>query len=106
MIVQFVKFQSGLSEGQVRLMIEDRAPQFRALPGLLQKYYVRDTQTGEYAGIYLWDSEESMSEFRQSELARSIPTAYQVEGQPRVEILEMITPLRTEALEPTSVARQ
>ena len=103
MIVEFVKFNSGLSESEVRQMIDDRAPQFRALPGLLQKYYVRDTQTGEYAGIYLWDSEESMNAFGQSDLARSIPAAYKVEGQPRVEILEMITPLRTEALQPTAV---
>ncbi len=77
--------------------MEERAPQYRALPGLLQKYYVREGETGEYAGIYLWDSEESMREFRDSELARTIPTVYKVVGQPRVEILDMILPLRPAA---------
>ncbi|MFQ6028146.1 MAG: YdhR family protein [Dehalococcoidia bacterium] len=102
MFIQFVKFKSGLSEDQARQVMEERAPQFRALPGLLQKYYVCDTQTGEYAGIYVWDSEESMNEFRQSELAKSIPMAYQAQGQPRIELLDVLMPLRERALEPAS----
>jgi hypothetical protein len=47
MIVQFVKFPSGLSEEGVRRTMEERAPQFRALPGLLQKYYGRERESGE-----------------------------------------------------------
>lgn len=96
MIVQFVKFKSGLSDAQVRQTIEERAPEFRALPGLLQKYYLQDKATGEYAGVYIWDSEESMQLFRQSDLARSIPAAYQVEASPKVEVYDMVTPLRSE----------
>ncbi|MBI4456030.1 MAG: YdhR family protein [Acidobacteria bacterium] len=96
MYIQFVKFKSGLSDGEVRRLMEERAPQFRALSGLVQKYYVRDSQTGEYGGIYLWDSEESMNKFRQSELARGTPISYKVVGQPRVEVYEMVLPLRPE----------
>ena len=106
MIVQYVKFKSSLSEDQVLQNIKDREPQYKALPGLLQKYYVQDSQTGEYGGIFVWDSAESMNEFQQSELARSTPAAYQVEGQPRIEILDVITLLRPEALDPASVAKQ
>ena len=51
-------------------------------------------ETGEYTGIYLWDSEQSIREFRESELARTIPSAYQVAGQPRIEIFEVLRPLR------------
>lgn len=94
MYVQFVKFKSGLADEQVRRTIEKRAPQFRALPGLVQKYYVREPETGEYAGIYFWESEEALNEFRTSDLARSIPEAYEVVGAPRVEILEVLCPLR------------
>ena len=96
MIIQMVKFKSGLTDGEVRKVIEDRAPQFRELPGLVQKYYVHDNDTGEYAGIYLWDSEESLHEFRQTELPKSIPAAYQVKGAPRVETLEVLMPLRAQ----------
>jgi heme-degrading monooxygenase HmoA len=95
MIVQFVKFPSGLSEEQVRQTMEERAPQFRALPGLLQKYYGRERETGEFCGIYLWDSEESLAEFRASELAHTIPAAYQVTRQPRIELFDVLFPLRS-----------
>lgn len=94
MYVQFVKFESGLTDDDVRRTMEERAPQFRALPGLVQKYYVHEPETGEYAGIYIWESEEALDEFRNSDLARSIPAAYEVAGAPRVEILEVLFPLR------------
>ena len=94
MYVQVVNFKSGLADAQVRARAEERAPQFRALPGLVQKYYVREPATGEYAGIYFWESEAALNEFRNSDLARSIPGAYEVIGAPRVEILEVLFPLR------------
>ncbi|WP_265519587.1 YdhR family protein [Nitratireductor luteus] len=94
MYVQFVKFKSGLTDLDVRRTMEERAPQFRAIPGLVQKYYVRESETGEYAGIYFWESGEALDEFRNSDLARSIPSAYEVAGAPRVEILEVLSPLR------------
>lgn len=92
MYVQFVKFKSGLTDDEVLRTMEKRAPQFRAIPGLVQKYYVRET--GEYAGIYFWESAEALEEFRHSDLARSIPAAYEVTGAPRIEILEVLFPLR------------
>ena len=55
MIIQIVKFKSALLEAEIRQVMEDRAPQFRALPGLLQKYYMRETQTGEVGAVYIWD---------------------------------------------------
>jgi heme-degrading monooxygenase HmoA len=97
-IVQFVKLNSGLSDEEVRRIMEERAPQFRAIPGLIQKYYGREPQTGEYAGIYLWDSEESLRAFRESELARTIPIAYQVVAAARVETFEVLFPLREESV--------
>jgi heme-degrading monooxygenase HmoA len=93
-IVQFVKLKSDLSEEELLRIADERAPQFRAIPGLIQKYYAREPQTGEFAGIYLWDSEESLRAFRESELARTIPIAYQAVAPPRVEIFELLFPLR------------
>lgn len=94
MYVQFVKFGSGLKDDDVLRTMEERAPQFRALPGLVQKYYVHEPETGEYAGIYIWESRKALDEFRNSELARSIPSAYEVAGAPRVEVLKVLFPLR------------
>ena len=96
MVIQYVKFRSGLSDEEARRMMEDRAPQYRATQGLVQKYYVRDPQTGEFGGIYIWDSEDSLHAFRQSELSRTIPTAYHVVGTARVETVEVLFPLRTD----------
>jgi len=94
MIIQFVKFKSGLSDDEVQRVMKERAPKFRALPGLVQKYYGLEKQTGEFTGIYLWDSEQSIREFQETELARTIPVAYKAEGKPRIEFFEILFPLR------------
>ncbi len=95
MIVQFVKFTSGLSEDEARRTIAERAPRYRELSGLIQKLYVRDRETGEYGGIYVWDDEASLSAFRDSELAKTIPEAYEVTGEPRIESFDVMSVLRT-----------
>ena len=92
-----VKFRSKLAESDVLRLLEERLPLFRAVPGLVQKYYAREAATGEWCGVYIFESEESLLQYRASELARSIPPTYQLDGPPRVEILEMLFPLRPEA---------
>ncbi|MHA2252458.1 MAG: hypothetical protein ACXAD7_18975, partial [Candidatus Kariarchaeaceae archaeon] len=82
MFIQFVKFASNLTEDELLKKVEERKPQFEHLAGLRQKYYVREPATGEYGGIYVWESKEAMLEFQQSELAKSIIAAYEVNGQP------------------------
>ena len=94
MIVQIVMFRSGLSDADVRRTMDDRAPRYDAIPGLLQKFYVHDKDTGEYGGIYVWRDAAALKEFRASELARTIPEAYRVEGTPRRETVEVMRVLR------------
>jgi len=98
--VQVVKYRTGLSEEEATQTIAERAPQYRALPGLLQKLYIRERGTGEYGGIYIWEDEASMREFRESELAASIPEVYRVEGEPRVEIFDVVSTLRADESAP------
>lgn len=83
-----------LSDSEVLKLYDQRAPRYRQLPGLLQKYYIKDKQTGEYGTVYLWDSMQSMQEFQQSELSRSIPETYKITGQPGIEILDVVYTLR------------
>jgi heme-degrading monooxygenase HmoA len=94
MIIQFVKFNSHLSNAEVQQVMKARALQFRALPGLVQKYYGHEKQTGEFTGVYFWDSEQSMHEFQQTDLARTIPVAYKVKSPPRIEFFDVLFPLR------------
>ena len=94
MIIQTIKFESALSEDEVLLTAKERADQFRAIPGLLQKYYVKLSQPNQYGGVYLLDSMDSLSSYRESDLAASIPAAYKVMGPPTIDILDTLFQLR------------
>ena len=89
-----VKFRSALSLDEVTEIINSRADDFRALNGLQQKYYLVDKNTGEYGGLYLWESQEAFTEYLHSELRSTIAQAYQTEGEPQVEVFDIIKVLR------------
>lgn len=93
-VVLLVKFRSPLSLAEVLDIANSRIDEFRALAGLTQKYYLQDAATGEYGGLYLWESAEALDEFRESKLRATIAAAYQVEGEPRVEVFRIIETLR------------
>lgn len=97
MIVQIVRFKSGLPEEEVQRIYEARAPQYRALPGLLQKYYLRFPTTQEYGAVYLWESEAALKRFRDSQLARTISSAYQVRGPTELHVGEVVMTLRPDS---------
>jgi hypothetical protein len=94
MIIQIVKLKSGLSEEELLIKAREREPNFKAIPGLLQKYYVKLGGEGQYGGIYVWESMEALQSYRESELAASIPEAYQVIEAPEVEIMDVLFELR------------
>lgn len=94
MIIQTIKFKSRLSEEEVLRVARERKPQFKAIPGLIQKYYVRHADEGFYGGIYVWDSVESLNAYRASDLAASIPAAYGVIGAPEIETSDILFRLR------------
>jgi heme-degrading monooxygenase HmoA len=96
MIIATVKFETDLTEEEVLHVAEERLPSFIDIPGLVQKYYVKTGRPNEFAGVYIWDSMESMKSFRESELAASIPAAYQVKGQPQIEVGNVLMPLRAQ----------
>ena len=75
---------------------EERAPDFEALTGLQQKYYLQDPGTGEIGGLYLWESSEAFDAYRNSELRASIAEAYQAVGEPRIEVYRVVKTLRDE----------
>ena len=92
--VLLVRFKTLLSFEDVLKVAEERAPDFRALEGLQQKYYLQDVHSGEYAGLYLWKSSDALAEYRDSELKASIAKAYQVQGEPRVQVYRVAKALR------------
>lgn len=93
-LILLVKFKSRLNLEEVKKVVDSRIDEFRALRGLQQKYYLQEPGTQEYAGLYLWDSKEDFLAYRDSELRATIAKAYQTEGEPRIEVFNVLKPLR------------
>lgn len=100
MIIQIVRFKSGLPDARVLELYEARSPRYRALEGLVQKYYVRYPSTGEHGAVYVWESEDALQAFRRSDLGRSIGNTYQIEGEKVTENAEVLLTLRPVSREP------
>ncbi|MFM8916461.1 MAG: hypothetical protein ACKOGP_01815 [Bacteroidota bacterium] len=92
--VQIVRFKSTLPDSVVFEVIEKRKVEFLKVPGLVQKYYLRDPKTMEFCGVYMWASEQDFLEFKKTDLSKSSAQAYQIDGTARVELYNMIYPLR------------
>jgi heme-degrading monooxygenase HmoA len=94
-VLLIVRFNSSLAPDELEKRYKDRMPEFRALPGLLQKHYLHDPSSDEWGGLYLWDSKASLEEFMASDLRRTIAETYQIVGTPRIEVMDVIDTLRS-----------
>ncbi|WP_242086945.1 hypothetical protein [Aestuariivivens sediminis] len=92
-VMQMVRFKTRLSEKELYEVAKKREPQFKAIAGIVQKYYLK-LGDHEYGGVYVWDTMESLQVFKASELAASIPDAYHVIGSPTIEIMDILFQLR------------
>ena len=87
--------KSNLPREELEKRTRERMPEFRKLSGLIQKYYACDDATGEWSGIYLLDWEESLAEYLESDLRKTIPAAYELTGPPQIERYDIVDVLRT-----------
>lgn len=94
MVIQIVRLKSNLGEEELLRRARERKPQFEAQPGLIQKYYTKLKEPEEYCGLYVWDSPESLMAFRETDLAKSIPEAYEVIEAPNIELMNVLFQLR------------
>jgi len=90
--ILFVRVKSDLDPEELERRVMERRPRFKEIPGLVQKIYGRDESTGDVCGIYFFDDQESLSAFRETELAKTIPTAYEATDIRR-EVYEVLYPL-------------
>lgn len=93
--ILFVRIKSGLDPDELDRRLVERRPRFRDVPGLVQKIYGRDESTGNVCGIYFFEDQAALSAFRETELAQTIPTAYEAE-EVRRETYEVLYPLYPE----------
>lgn len=90
--ILFVRIKSELEAKEMERRLLERRPRFREVPGLTQKLYGRDPETGDVCGIYFFDSAEALAAFGESDLARTIASAYEAVDLRR-EVYEVLYPL-------------
>jgi hypothetical protein len=93
--ILYVRVRSGLDTDELDRRIKERVARFRDVPGLVQKMYGRDPATGDTCGIYFFEDFDSLAAFRDSELAKTIATAYEATDVRR-EVYEVLFPLYAE----------
>lgn len=86
--------KSKLSREELERRYKERMPEFRKVPGLVQKYYSYDEAANEWAGIYLWENEEALQAYLESDLKKSIPEAYELTAPPKIQRLPIVETLR------------
>ena len=90
--VLFVRAKSTLDQAELDNRLLERRPRFLDVPGLVQKIYGRDESTGDVCGIYFFEDRNALAEYRKTELAKTIPSAYEV-SEIRMETYEILYPL-------------
>jgi hypothetical protein len=90
--VLFVRVKSDLDPQELERRLLERRPRFQQVPGLVQKIYGRDESTGDVCGIYFFADRQALASFRETELAKTIPTAYEAQ-EIRREVYEVLYPL-------------
>jgi len=93
-VVTIVRFRSRLDENELLRIATERSEEFLRVPGLLQKLYFGDVSGDGYGAVYLWDTAESLAQFRQSDLFASIGEAYEIEGPMEVAVGRIVHTLR------------
>jgi hypothetical protein len=71
--MQVVTFQlNGISEEQYLTHVEEVAPAFAAMPGLIAKVWLADAVTNTYGGIYTWESRAAMEAYQAGEIFQGL----------------------------------
>jgi hypothetical protein len=94
-IILYVRVKSDVDLEELDRRMNERKPYFLEVPGLIQKIYGRDEATGDTCGIYFFESKKALEAFRESDLAKTIPTAYEATDIRR-EVYEVLFPLKSE----------
>ena len=73
MHIQMINFQlSGVTEAEYVALCDELAPAFAAVPGLVRKVWLANSDTGTYGGVYVWRDRQAMEDFIKTELFESV----------------------------------
>jgi hypothetical protein len=75
MHIQIINFRlKGVTEGEYAGLCDQLAPSYAAVPGLVRKVWLANSETGTYGGVYTWKDKEAMEAFAQTELFNTVAT--------------------------------
>jgi hypothetical protein len=75
MHIQIINFRlKGVSEEDYAGLCDELAPSYAAVPGLVRKIWLADSENGVYGGVYVWQDRQAMEDFAQTELNKSVAT--------------------------------
>ena len=63
---------NGLDDAQYERLCEQAAPAFASVPGLASKLWIRNSDTGTYGGVYIFDTRDALNRFQESDLFHAL----------------------------------
>ncbi len=90
--ILFVRIKSEVDKAELERRVEERRPRFLEVPGLVQKIYGHDPATGDWCGIYFFEDRKALAAYRESDLAKTIASAYEA-TEVRPEVYDVMFPL-------------
>lgn len=90
--ILYVRIKSEVDIKELNRRMLERKPEFLKVPGLVQKFYGRDEINDCWCGVYIFESQEALSAYANSELAKTIPSAYEA-VEVRKEVYDLLFPL-------------
>lgn len=92
-VILFERIKSNLEDNELKHQLDERRPRFLDVPGLLQKFYGKDEETGDVCGIYFFEDQIALEDYHETMLAQSISAAYEVQ-EIRQETFDILYSLR------------
>lgn len=92
-VILFVRIKSNLEDDELKHRLDERKPRFLDVPGLLQKIYGKDEETGDVCGIYFFEDQVALEDYHETMLAESNSAAYEVQ-EIRQEAYDVLYSLR------------
>lgn len=81
MHIQIIQFQlSEMTPEDYSRLCTDLAPTFAALPGLVSKTWLANTETGTFGGVYVWEDRRAMEQFSRTDLFQAVATHKNLTG--------------------------
>ena len=103
MEIVVASFESELRPEDVERTMRERAPRFREVDGLVQKYFFHDEERDRYGAVFLFESAAARDAYLESDLRAGVGEAYAITGTPESFAATLLFPLREAAGLPEAV---